>query len=87
MIVNKDIISILSYDQIKTIESFIEYEKPISSPIKEGSQIGSLIIKISGKSDMLIPLVSEKNIDNINPLFKIFAVIKYLIFGTSLDEE
>ncbi len=87
MIVNQDIISILSYDQIKTIESFIEYEKPISAPIKKGSQIGSLIIKISGKSDILIPLVSEKKIDNINPLFKIFAVVKYLIFGTSLDEE
>ena len=87
MIVDQDIISILSYDQIKTMESFIEYEKPISAPIKSDTQIGSLIIKISGKPDMTIPLFPERKIDNINPLFKIFAVIKYLIFGTSLDGE
>ena len=35
---------------------------------------------------MQIPLVAEINIKSINPIFRIFAAIKYLIFGTSLDE-
>ena len=46
-----------------------------------------MIIEISGKQNIEVPLVAEKNIDkSINPLFRLFAAIKYLIFGTSLDE-
>ena len=45
-----------------------------------------MIIVISGKKDIEISLVAEKNIKNINPLFRVIAAIKYLIFGTSLNE-
>ena len=31
-------------------------------------------------------LVADKNINTINPIMRIFAAIKYLVFGTSLDE-
>jgi len=30
--------------------------------------------------------VAETKVNKINPFFRIFAGIKYLIFGTSLDE-
>ena len=29
---------------------------------------------------------ADKNINTINPIKRIFAAIKYLVFGTSLDE-
>ena len=45
-----------------------------------------MIIEISGKQNIQVPLVAEKNINNINPIARVFAAIKYLIFGTSLDE-
>ncbi len=86
LIIEKDVISILSFDQIKSIESTIEYEKPLSAPIKAGEKLGFLHIDISGKKSLSIPLVAEKNINNINPFMKLFAAIKYLIFGTSFDE-
>ena len=86
MIANEDLISILSYDQIKSIESKIEYQKPLDAPIKAGQKIGSLIINISGKPEIILPLVAEKNINKINPFKRIFAAIKYLILDTSLDE-
>ena len=35
---------------------------------------------------MIVPLVADKNINTINPIMRIFAAIKYLVFGTSLDE-
>ena len=38
------------------------------------------------KSTIEVPLVADNNINKINPLFRIFAAAKYLIFGTSLDE-
>ncbi len=86
LVVEKDVISILSFDQLKLIKSTIQYEKPISAPIKAGEKIGSLIINISGKPPMIVPLVADKNINSINPIMRIFAAIKYLVFGTSLDE-
>ena len=81
LIIPNDIITTLSYEQLKTIKSSIEYEKPISPPIKAGDILGKMIIEISGKKNIEISLVAEKNIKNINPLFRIVAAIKYLIFG------
>jgi D-alanyl-D-alanine carboxypeptidase (penicillin-binding protein 5/6) len=86
LVVERDIISILSFDQLKLIKSTINYEKPISAPIKAGDKIGSLTINISGKPPMIVPLVADKNVNTINPIMRIFAAIKYLVFGTSLDE-
>ena len=85
LIIGEDIIKTLSFEQIKTIKSTIEYEKPISAPIKAGDKLGKMIIQISGKQNIEVPLVAEKNVNSINPLLRIFAAIKYLIFGTSLD--
>ena len=86
LIIEKDIISILSYDQMQLIESHISYEKPIEAPIKKGEKLGTINIKIPNKKIIIIPLVAESDVKEINPLFKIFAAIKYLIFGNSLDE-
>ncbi len=86
LIVKDNINTILSFDQLKSVKSIIEYEKPISAPIKAGDKLGTLSINISGKSTIIIPLIAENSVGNINPLMKFFAAIKYLIFGTSLDE-
>ena len=86
MVVENDVVSILSFDQVKSIQSSIEYEKPIKAPIKKGDQIGIAKIVISGKSPIIVPLVSNKDVSNINPIKRIFAAIKYLIFGTTFDE-
>ena len=86
LIIGEDVITTLSFEQIKTLKSTIEYKKPISAPFKAGEQLGNMIIEISGKKNFIVPLVAEKNINNINPLLRIFAAFKYLIFGTSLDE-
>jgi len=87
LISEKKIISTLSFDQIQLLSSKIVYTKPIEAPIIKGQEYGKLIINISGKPNLEIPIVAEKNIGKINPLFRIFAAIKYLIFGTSLDEK
>ena len=86
LIVNQDIISILSFDQLQLIKSSISFNKPVSAPIKKGEKLGEMKIIISGKKNINIPLVAETNVKEINPLFRVFAALKYLIFGTSLDE-
>ncbi len=86
LISSKKIISTLSFDQIQLMKSRIEYTRPISAPIIKGNQYGKLIISIDGKPEIIVPIIAEKNISKVNPVFKIFAAVKYLIFGRSLDE-
>ena len=85
LISSKKIISTLSFDQIQLIESSIEYKKPIAAPIKQDEIYGKLIINIEGKPNIEVDLVAQENVGNINPILKVFAAMKYLIFGTSLD--
>ena len=86
LIVPEDVITTLSFEQIKLLKTNIEYEKPISAPFKSGDVIGKMFINISGKPEIIVPLIAEDNVNNINPLMRVFAASKYLIFGTSLDE-
>ncbi len=86
LITENEIISILSFDQIQLMESEISYQNPISAPIKKGQKIGEMLINIPGKKPIKLNLLAEENIGTINPFYKVFAAIKYLIFGTSLDK-
>ena len=86
LIAEKDVISIMSFDQIQLIKSSIQYNKPLNAPITKGDKLGIMLIDIPGKQTIELNLIAEESIGNINPLFKIFSAIKYLIFGTSLDE-
>ncbi len=87
LISQNKIVSTLSFDQVQLMTSTIKYQKPIEAPIKKGERYGTLVINIDGKPNIEVPLVAEENIKQINPLFKIFAAIKYLLFGTALDEK
>ena len=86
LIVENDVISTLSYDQIQTIETRIIYNKPINAPFKKGEKLGIIKISISGKETLEIPLISESKVKKSNPFLKLLYAAKYLIFGNSLNE-
>jgi len=44
-------------------------------------------INISSKNPIIVPLVAQNEVTDINPIMRIFAAIKYIIFGTSFDEK
>ena len=81
------IVSTLSFDQIQLMNSSIEYVKPLEAPIIKDNVYGKLYINIEGKPIIEVPLIAEKNVSKVNPFIKIFAAIKYLLFGASLDEK
>ena len=86
LVSSKKVVSTLSFDQIQLIKSSLNYKKPIEAPIKKGEVLGKLIIDIDGKPNIEVELISQESIGSVNPISKIFAAMKYLIFGTSLDE-
>ena len=87
LISSEDFISTLSFDQIQLMNSEIEYTNPTSAPITKGTEYGNLFIEIDGRQKIIISLVADKDIPKINPFLKIIAACKYLLFGTSLDEN
>jgi len=86
LISSRKIVSTLSFDQLQLIKSSIQYKKPLDAPILKGNSYGKLLISIEGKPNIEIDLVAEENVETINPILKIFAALKYLIFGSTLDE-
>ena len=86
LVSSKKIVSTLSFDQIQLIKSSLEYKRPIEAPIKKGEVYGKLIIDIDGKPNIEVELIAQESVGSINPISKVFAAMKYLIFGTSLDE-
>jgi len=82
----KKIVSTLSFDQIQLIKSSLEYKRPIEAPIKKGEVYGKLLIDIEGIPNIEVELIAQENVGAVNPISKVFAAMKYLIFGTSLDE-
>jgi len=86
LVSSKKVVSTLSFDQIQLIKSSLQYKRPIEAPIKKGEVYGKLIIDIDGKPNIEVELISQESIGSVNPISKIFAAMKYLIFGTSLDE-
>ena len=45
-----------------------------------------LLIEIEGKPNIEVDLVAAEDVAVLNPIFKSFAALKYLIFGSTLDE-
>lgn len=86
LVSSKKVVSTLSFDQIQLIKSSLQYKRPIEAPIKKGEVYGKLIIDIDGKPNIEVELISQESIGSVNPISKVFAAMKYLIFGTSLDE-
>ena len=86
LVSSKKIVSTLSFDQIQLIKSSLEYKRPIEAPIKKGEVYGKLLIDIDGKPNIEVELIAQDSIGSVNPITKVFAAMKYLIFGTSLDE-
>ena len=62
LVIKEDVISILSFDQIKLIEASINYNKPIDAPIKNGDKLGNIILNIPGKDKIDVPLVAQNDI-------------------------
>ena len=86
LITDKKIVLTLSFDQLQLLKSTIKYTKPISAPVIKGNEYGKLLVDIQGRPTIEIPLIADNAVKKVNPIFRTFSAIKYLIFGTSLDE-
>ena len=76
----------LTSKQEKNIKTKLIYNKPIKAPIKGGQKVGKIIIKIPDKDSIEVLLLSKNDVKIVNPIFRIFSAINYLIFGNIYEE-
>ena len=65
----------------ETIKVFLEYEGPLSTPIKKGSKVATLKIFTSGEMIKEINIFSNENIKKANIFSRLLKSLNYLVWG------
>lgn len=84
---DKDLIDVVSNQDIainipreKTLDDLevkVSYKGPLYTPIKAGSKIATLTIKVSGKKIREVPLFAKENVDKAGYFKRIIEITKY----------
>lgn len=81
LVSGEDIFITLPRSQKNDLEAKIVYDSPISSPIKEGDEVGFIEVSIPEKESIKYPLYSSKTIEKAGFFKRINNAISYLLWG------
>ena len=65
----------------RTIKAVLEYEGPISTPIKKGQRLGFLNIYISGELKKKVDILAAEDVKRSNIFSRVFQSLNYLVWG------
>ena len=66
---------------LKKIRVLARFDKPVAAPVKQGQQIGSLVIEKDGEVVKRMPLVAKDNVKKIMFFRRLFKNISVIIWG------
>jgi len=66
---------------IKHLNISLEYEGPISAPVKEGAQIANIIVSKKDEIIKKLPLYAAENLKKVNFFKSLVTSLNYLIWG------
>ncbi len=72
---------LVNRSSLRMIKTTIIWNDPVKAPIKIGQKIGLINIKIPGRNDIKLNLVSKNKVNGLGPIDKLKSAINYLIFG------
>ena len=81
LVVNKAVITSIAQARKKQLKLTVHYRGPIPAPIRKGTEIASLTIDAPGVTPREVPLYAGADVAKLGPMGRIFAAIKFLIFG------
>lgn len=67
--------------QQENVKVTAEFDEPVKAPVKAGQEIGSVKIEIDGQNPLNVPLIAANDVDETGMLGKLWANIKYFVFG------
>ena len=68
-------------DSIKNVRVLARYDEPVSAPIKQGQQIGEIVVEYNGDVKHRIPLVAKNKIRKIQFIGRIIKNISVMLRG------
>lgn len=77
----EDIYVTIFKKQVKDLKVKLEYNGPIKAPIKEGQQIGDLILELPNEEAKKFPIYASKNVKKVNFFKSLFLSFNYMIWG------
>lgn len=76
-----DVLKTVHRSQQENVKVTAEFDEPVKAPIKAGQEIGSVKIEIDGQNPLNVPLIAANDVDETGMLGKLWANIKYFVFG------
>lgn len=81
LVSSKDLMVSLKKRDFDNVKATVTYNTPVKAPIIKGKEYGSLKIEIPDREDIVVPLVADRDVSKKGLVSKIFAQIKYILFG------
>ena len=77
----EDIYVTILKKEVKDLKVKLEYNGPIKAPIKEGQQIGNLILELPNEESKKFPIYASKSVKKVNFFKSLFLSFNYMIWG------
>ena len=77
----EDIYVTILKKEVKDLKVKLEYNGPIKAPIKEGQQIGNLILESPNEKAKKFPIYASKSVKKVNFFKSLFLSFNYMIWG------
>ena len=80
-LLKEDIYVTIQKKEVKDLKVKLEYNGPIKAPIKEGQQIGNLILESPNEETKKFPIYASKSVKKVNFFKSLFLSFNYMIWG------
>ena len=80
-LLKEDIYVTIQKKEVKDLKVKLEYNGPIKAPIKEGQQIGNLILESPNEEVKKFPIYASKSVKKVNFFKSLFLSFNYMIWG------
>lgn len=81
LVVQKDVVLPVQRSKRDGMKVEVVFEGPIPAPIKKGTPLARLIVRLPDEPPMRVPLVAGADVDALGPFGKILAVVEHMIWG------
>ena len=80
-LLKEDIYVTIQKKEVKDLKVKLEYNGPIKAPIKEGQQIGNLILESPNEEVKKFPIYASRSVKKVNFFKSLFLSFNYMIWG------
>ena len=81
LVLHEDLMMTVPRRQKKEARAIIEYQGPVSAPIREGQPLATLRIEIPDQDVRSFPLYAAQSVDKLGGFSKLKAAVGHLIWG------